>query len=40
MHMLMMGDFQEFFDFLKLRWVKFNPEKTLKVYGATEKTLL
>ena len=38
--MVMMGDWQEFFQFLKLRWVNFNPERTLKVYGATEKSLL
>jgi hypothetical protein len=30
----------EFFDLLKLRWVNFNPDKTLKVYGVQEKSLV
>jgi len=33
MHLVIENDWSEFFDYLKLRWVKFNPEKTLKVFG-------
>ena len=40
MHMIMHGDFQELFDFLKLRWVSFNKDKTLKVFGVPEKSLM
>ena len=40
MHMILHLDWQEFFDYLKLRWVKFNPEKTLKVFGVPEKSLM
>jgi hypothetical protein len=38
--MILQGDWGEFFDYLKLRWVKFNPEVTLKVYGVPEKSLM
>ena len=34
------SDWQDFFDFLKLRWVCFNPDKTLKVFGVPEKSLM
>jgi len=40
MHLIMHGDFQELFDFLKLRWVSFNKDKTLKVFGVPEKSLM
>ena len=40
MHLIIEVDWNEFFDFLKLRWVKFNPEKTLKVFGVQEKSLM
>jgi hypothetical protein len=31
--MILEEDLCEFFDLLKLRWVNFNPDRTLKVYG-------
>jgi hypothetical protein len=40
MHMVLLQDWQEFFDYLKLRWAKFNPSKTLKVFGVPEKSLM
>jgi len=40
MHMVLNEDFYEFFDLLKLRWINFNPNKTMKVFGVPEKTLL
>lgn len=40
LHMILQQDWQEFFDFLKLRWITFNPNKTLKVYGVNEKSLM
>jgi len=40
MHLIMQGDFEELFDFLKLRWVSFNKDKTLKVFGVPEKSLM
>ena len=38
--MILEQDWQEFFDFLKLRWITFNPNKTLKVYGVQDKSLM
>jgi len=40
MHVIMEEDWEEFFTFLKLRWVNFNPDKTLKVFGVPEKSLM
>lgn len=40
MHMILPQSWGEFFDFLKLRWAQFNPEKTLKVFGVPEKSLI
>ena len=40
MHMVLQEDLEEFFDLLKLRWINFNPNKTLKVFGVPENTLL
>ena len=40
LHMILESDWQTFFDYLKLRWVVFNPNNTLKVYGVTEKSLI
>jgi hypothetical protein len=40
MHMILESDWQEFFDFLKLRWISLNPDLTLKVYGVTDKSLM
>jgi hypothetical protein len=39
MHMVL-KDVKEFFDLLKLRWINFNPKKTLKVFGVPEPSLL
>ena len=36
MHVIMADDWDEFFVYLKLRWVNFNPDKTLKVFGVPE----
>ena len=36
MHVIMAEDWDEFFVYLKLRWVHFNPDKTLKVFGVPE----
>ena len=38
--MLLEQDWQTFFDLLKVRWIVFNPNKTLKVYGVHEKSLI
>jgi hypothetical protein len=40
MYIILEEDLMEFFDLLKLRWVNFNPDKTLKVYGVQEKSLV
>jgi len=40
LHMVLESDWQEFFDFMKLRWITFNPNKTLKVYGVPDKSLM
>lgn len=40
MHVVMQEDWDEFFTYLKLRWVNFNPDKTLKVFGVPEKSLM
>ena len=40
MYCVLDEDLQEFFDLLKLRWVNFNPDKTLKVYGVKDKSLM
>ena len=40
MHLVLNEDLEEFFDLLKLRWINFNPFKTLKVYGVPEESLL
>lgn len=40
MYMILEEDLDEFFDLLKLRWVNFNPDKTLKVYGVKQKSLV
>jgi hypothetical protein len=40
MHMILEQDWQEFFTYLKLRWITFNPNKTLRVYGVPEKSLI
>lgn len=40
MHMILNEDLEEFFDLLKLRWINFNGNKTLKVYGVPEGTFL
>ena len=40
MHMILNEDLQEFYDLLKLRWATFNPNKTLKVYGVPEISLM
>ena len=40
MHLVVEEDMLTFFSFLKLRWVNFNPNKTLKVYGVKDKSLL
>jgi hypothetical protein len=38
--MILESDWETFFDYLKLRWVTFNSDKTLKVYGVEEKSLI
>jgi hypothetical protein len=40
MYIILEQDLQDFFDFLKLRWVSFNADKTLKVYGVPEASLM
>jgi hypothetical protein len=40
MYIILEEDLDEFFDLLKLRWVNFNPDKTLKVYGVNMKSLV
>mmetsp|Transcript_4066 Transcript_4066/g.6087 ORF Transcript_4066/g.6087 Transcript_4066/m.6087 type:complete len:144 (-) Transcript_4066:1288-1719(-) len=40
MHLVLNEDLDEFFDLLKLRWINFNGNKTLKVFGVPENTLL
>ncbi len=40
LHMILEQDWETFFDYLKLRWIKFNPEKTLKVFGVQDKSLI
>ena len=40
MHMILNEDLQEFYDLLKLRWATFNPNKTLKVFGVPEMSLM
>ena len=40
MYIILNEDLQEFFDLLKLRWVTFNADKTLKVYGVPEASLM
>ena len=40
MYMVLNEDLAEFLDLLKLRWVNFNPDKTLKVYGVNEKSIV
>ena len=40
MHCIMEQDWKEFFDFLKLRWITFNPNTTLKCYGVQDKSLM
>ena len=39
-HIILDEDLCEFFDLLKLRWALFNPDKTLKVYGVPELSLM
>jgi hypothetical protein len=40
MHLIFQGDFDAFFDMLKLRWANFNQDKTLKVFGVQDKSLM
>ena len=40
MHIILDEELGEFFDLLKLRWAKYNPDKTLKVYNVPEESLL
>jgi len=40
MHLILEEDMSIFFDLLKLRWVNFNPDKTLKVFGVKDSNLL
>jgi len=40
MHIILNEDLVEFFDILKLRWANFNPDKTLKVYGVKDSSLM
>ena len=40
MHMILNEAMDEFYDLLKLRWACFNPQKTLKVYGVPEMSLM
>ena len=40
MHVVMKDDWDTFFTYLKLRWVNYNPDKTLKVFGVPEKSLM
>jgi hypothetical protein len=40
MHVVMKEDWDVFFIYLKLRWVNFNPDKTLKVFGVPERSLM
>jgi len=40
MHLILEEDMSIFFDLLKLRWVNYNPDKTLKVFGVNDSNLL
>ena len=40
MHLILEDDMPILFDLLKLRWVNFNPDKTLKVFAVKDGTLL
>ena len=40
MHLIFLGDFEAFFDLLKLRWANFNENNTLKVFGVQDKSLM
>ena len=40
MHLILDEDMDIFFALLKLRWVNFNPDKTLKVFGVRDQSLL
>ena len=40
MYIILEEDLCEFFDLLKLIWVNFNPDKTLKVFGVKQKSLV
>jgi len=40
MHCILEDDMSIFLDLLKLRWVNFNPDKTLKVFGVKDSNLL
>ena len=40
MYVVLDEDKDEFFDLLKLRWVNFNPDATLKVFGVKQKSLV
>ena len=40
MHMILSEDLDSFFGLLKMRWIIFNPDKWLKVYGVPEPSLL
>ena len=40
MHIHCEEDPDEFFDFLKLRWINFNPTKSLRVFGVPSKDFL
>ena len=40
MHVVMKDDWDTFFTYLKLRWVNYNPDKTLKVFGVPERSLM
>ena len=40
MHIILDEELDEFFDLLKLRWALFNPDKTLKVFGVPEASLM
>ena len=40
MHLMVDSDVEEFFAFSKMRWTNMNPDKTLKVYGVKDESLL
>ena len=40
MHIILDEELDEFFDLLKLRWALFNPDKTLKVFGVPDSSLM